>query len=431
MAALILEEVSRVFGGSVRAVDRLNLEIRDRELLVLVGPSGCGKSTTLRLIAGLEQPSAGQVQIAGRVVNGLPAWRRNVAMVFQQPALYPHLDVRQNMTFGLARREKKSGAGADPASGAESIADRVTRVAGWLGIAGLLERRPGQLSGGERQRVALGRAILRQPDVFLLDEPLSNLDPAARVNMRRLVAALHERLPTTTCYVTHDQAEALTLGQRVAVMHSGRIEQVGTPRQVYDQPRNRFVAALVGSPTMSFLPGRLEQSAGQWRFLGRDWAAAVPAQVAREIADKSLGEVLLGLRAEHVRPVGGALVDGAPVASSAAAIRVEIVRTELLGSEQLVELRLDRAAQAGSLVAPVGGEAAVGTASDGLGPGGANGAGSGPAHPGAVGCVWIKVPAALPVRCGEWAEIELDFHHASWFDPASGRNVLWPVAGVN
>ncbi len=402
------------------AVDRLSLEIRDRELLVLVGPSGCGKSTTLRLVAGLDRPSAGRVLIAGREVGDVPAWRRNVAMVFQQPALYPHIDVRRNMAFGLAAREKRSGNGnvpappqaaVDPPGGllpeTSPMDERLRRVAGWLGIEALLARRPSELSGGERQRVALGRAILRRPDVFLLDEPLSNLDPAVRVETRRLLAQLHDRLPTTTCYVTHDQAEALSLGQRVAVMHAGRIEQVGTPRQIYDRPANRFVAGFIGSPPMAFLPGRLVESQGQWRLEGCGWQVPVPAGVALPIAQLAAGELLLGLRAEHVRLAGD-------LSASAGSVPARVVRTELLGGEQLVQLQVDRNA--------AGHEASAFEPSATAGRDSAS-------HPAAAGCVWMKVPAASAIDGGDEIRVEFDVRRAGWFAAADGRNLQTePVA---
>ncbi len=287
--------------------------------------------------------------------------------------------------------------------------DRVARVADWLGLEPLLGRRPDQLSGGQRQRVALGRAIVRRPEVFLLDEPLSNLDPGMRVEMRRLLAKLHGRLRTTTCYVTHDQAEALSLGQRLAVMNAGRIEQVGTPRQVYDQPRSRFVAGFIGSPPMNFLPGRIEQSNGDWRFLGRGWALPMPADVARLVADRAVGALLLGVRAEEIVPLGGALGggqsggwrSGSGQNEASAGVSVRVVRTELLGSEQLVELRIEECqAERGEIEC-------------------------GAEHRDGACCVWMKVAASLPVRTGDRAGMTFDFRRARWFDPASGRNLLW------
>src|SRR5579862_8897311 len=247
MAEIRLEGVSKRF-GDVAAVDDISLDIADGEFLVLVGPSGCGKSTLLRLIAGLEEASEGLIAIGDRDVTDLPPRSRDIAMVFQSYALYPHMSVRQNLGYGLkARRTPKA-----------EIADRVNEVAGLLGLDQLLERRPAQLSGGQRQRVAMGRAIVRQPHAFLLDEPLSYLDAKLRVGMRASLAQLHQRLGTTTVYVTHDQTEAMTLGQRVAVMRDGRILQVDSPQRLYANPRNLFIAAFIGSPAMNLVEAEID-----------------------------------------------------------------------------------------------------------------------------------------------------------------------------
>jgi multiple sugar transport system ATP-binding protein len=252
MAGVVLENVSREYPGGVVAVGGVNLEVRDRELLVLVGPSGCGKTTLLRLVAGLEEPSSGTITIGTRVLNDVAAKDRDIAMVFQNYALYPHMNVRRNLAFGLELREKTNGWGwlwrwalspgrrAKLAARRDSIDRRVGQAARGLGIEDLLDRFPRQLSGGERQRVALGRAMVRSPAVFLFDEPLSNLDAKLRVETRRELKGLHERLQTTMIHVTHDQVEALTLGQRVAVMNEGRIQQVGRPMDVYDWPAARW-----------------------------------------------------------------------------------------------------------------------------------------------------------------------------------------------
>ena len=240
---VVLKGVEKRF-GDVTAVAAVDLEVRAGELLVLVGPSGCGKSTLLRLIAGLEEPTAGEVWIGGRPVNDVAPGDRDVAMVFQSYALYPHMTVAQNLGFGLRVR----------GAGRAEVAERVERTADVLGLAELLSRRPGQLSGGQQQRVALGRAMVRDPGVFLFDEPLSNLDAGLRLRTRDEIAALHRRLGTTMIFVTHDQVEALSLGQRVAVMDRGRIQQVGTPREIYRRPGNLFVAGFVGSPPINQLP---------------------------------------------------------------------------------------------------------------------------------------------------------------------------------
>src|SRR3989440_7881581 len=244
MAGIRLDQVTKTFAGGVTAVDHVSLEIAEGEFLVLVGPSGCGKSTLLRMIAGLEEVSSGSISIGDADVTELAPRRRDIAMVFQSYALYPHMTVRQNLAYGLkVRRTPK-----------EQIAKRVDEVAKLLGLTDLLDRRPAQLSGGQRQRVAMGRAIAREPKAFLMDEPLSNLDAKLRVGMRASLQQLHNRLGITTVYVTHDQVEAMTLGQRVAVMRDGRILQVDSPQKLYEQPRDLFVAAVIGPPALD--PGQ-------------------------------------------------------------------------------------------------------------------------------------------------------------------------------
>ncbi|HXH95795.1 MAG TPA: sn-glycerol-3-phosphate ABC transporter ATP-binding protein UgpC, partial [Gaiellaceae bacterium] len=251
MGAILLDNVSKVFSGDVVAVDRVSLEIASGEFLVLVGPSGCGKSTLLRMIAGLEDVTEGTVAIEDRDVTDLPPRARDVAMVFQTYALYPHMSVRENLGYGLKVRKTPK----------HEIAGRVEKVAEMLGLERLLDRRPAALSGGQRQRVAMGRAIVREPQAFLMDEPLSNLDAKLRVSMRAQLSALHARLGTTTIYVTHDQIEAMTLGQRVAVMREGRIQQVDTPQALYNMPANLFVAAFIGSPAMNLVEAEVQGEA--------------------------------------------------------------------------------------------------------------------------------------------------------------------------
>ena len=245
MAAILLQQISKTYENGQRAVEAFDLEVEDGEFLVLVGPSGCGKSTTLRMIAGLEEASGGRILIGGRDVTEAAPAERDIAMVFQNYALYPHMSVRENMAFGLRVRKFSES----------EIERRVREAAEILSVEPLLERRPRELSGGQRQRVALGRAIVRQPRVFLFDEPLSNLDAKLRVQMRTEIARLHTRLGTTMVYVTHDQVEAMTLGDRIVVMHQGRIQQVDQPMALYQRPANRFVAGFIGSPAMNFLPG--------------------------------------------------------------------------------------------------------------------------------------------------------------------------------
>src|SRR5699024_3152720 len=247
MGSIQLKNVQKRYGKDVIAVDDFNLEINDKEFLVLVGPSGCGKSTALRMIAGLEEITSGEIYIDGKMVNDVLPKDRDIAMVFQNYALYPHMTVYDNMAFGLKLRKFKK----------EQIRQRVNDAAKILGLEGLLDRQPKALSGGQRQRVALGRAIVRNPKVFLMDEPLSNLDAKLRVQMRSELQKIHRRLQTTTIYVTHDQTEAMTMATRLVVMKDGIIQQVGEPKEVYDFPENVFVGGFIGSPSMNFLEGEL------------------------------------------------------------------------------------------------------------------------------------------------------------------------------
>ena len=281
-SGIVLEKVSKVFSGDVAAVNDISLEIAHGEFLVLVGPSGCGKSTLLRMIAGLEDVTEGMIAIEGRVVTDLPPRARDIAMVFQTYALYPHMTVRENLGYGLRVRKTSK----------KDTADRVEEVARMLGLEELLDRRPAALSGGQRQRVAMGRAIVREPKAFLMDEPLSNLDAKLRVSMRAQLASLHARLGTTTIYVTHDQVEAMTLGQRVAVMRDGRILQVDTPQLLYANPRNLFVAAFIGSPAMNLVEAAI--SDGTVEFAG----FRIPLAAQNRPAGSSPPRVVVGIRPE-------------------------------------------------------------------------------------------------------------------------------------
>jgi ABC-type sugar transport system ATPase subunit len=317
MASIALHEVTRRFGRGVAAVRNLQLEIAHGELLVLVGPSGSGKSTVLRLIAGLDAPTTGRILIDGQDVTGVPPQRRDLAMVFQSYALYPHKTVRENLAFGLQMRRME----------AAQIEERVHDVARSLGIDGLLDRRPAALSGGQRQRVALGRAIVRDPKAFLLDEPLSNLDPLLRIDTRAELALLHRRLAATMVYVTHDQEEAMTLGSRIAVMRDGLLEQVAAPMDLYDRPANTFVAGFIGSPAMNIWPCTIHRDGGAVtvRAVGFEWhnLPAVPVELER---------VQIG-----VRPYD---IDVAPVEASDITGRVELL--EPLGPTTLAYVRTDR-----------------------------------------------------------------------------------------
>jgi|SRR5689334_8455178 len=290
MASLSLTEVTKSF-GSVEVLRPLSLEILHKEFLVLVGPSGCGKTTLLRMIAGLEDVTSGTIAIDGRVVNELQPKDRDIAMVFQDYALYPHMTVYENMAFGLVYRDHAR----------DEIRRRVENAARILGIENYLARRPRQLSGGQRQRVAMGRAIVRDPKVFLFDEPLSNLDAKLRVQMRTEMKKLHKRVATTMIYVTHDQVEAMTLADRVVVMREGRVEQIGTPDAIYNQPASTFVAGFIGAPTMNLLDARLEDRSGDLVVsLGGQAFFAVPGERASACRGWAGREVIFGLRPEHL-----------------------------------------------------------------------------------------------------------------------------------
>ena len=292
MAAVQLERVRKVYGGRHIAVADASFEVADSELIVLVGPSGCGKSTLLRIIAGLDSPSSGTVRIGGRIVNDVAPKDRDIAMVFQSYALYPHMTVAENLSFSLKLRGQSRA----------EIERRVRESAEVLGLTDLLQRRPRQLSGGQRQRVALGRALVRDPKVFLLDEPLSNLDAKLRLGVRTEIAKLHRRLLATMIYVTHDQIEAMTLGQRIVVLHHGEIQQIDAPMKVYERPANLFVAGFIGSPAMNFLRGRLVQQDGLHLELGfTRLHLGEPGGPGPDFASLIGAEVIAGLRPEDLR----------------------------------------------------------------------------------------------------------------------------------
>ncbi len=287
MAEVVLSNVRKIYQGGIEAVKEFSLHINDAEFLVLVGPSGCGKSTTLRMVAGLEEITAGEIKIGDRVINDVPPKDRDIAMVFQNYALYPHMTVYKNMAFALKLRRFPK----------DDIKKRVESAAAILGIEELLDRKPKALSGGQRQRVAVGRAIVRQPAAFLFDEPLSNLDAKLRVEMRAELKRLHRRLKTTTIYVTHDQEEAMTLGDRIVVMEDGIIQQCATPLEVYGRPINRFVAGFVGTPPMNFLDGTIVSKDGIW-FDGEDFRLRMLPEHAEKLGDWVGKDVVLGIRPE-------------------------------------------------------------------------------------------------------------------------------------
>ena len=322
MAEVTLENVTKVFPGGVTAVRDANITISDREFLVLVGPSGCGKSTTLRMIAGLEEVTAGTIRIAERTVNDVPPKDRDIAMVFQNYALYPHMTVYNNMAFGLKLRRFP----------VEEIDRRVREAARILGIMDLLSRKPKQLSGGQRQRVAVGRAIVRHPAAFLFDEPLSNLDAKLRVEMRAELKKLHQRLKATMIYVTHDQIEAMTLGDRIVILRDGIIQQIDEPLVIYRQPANRFVAGFIGTPPMNFIRGRTDRESGASVFVAEGVKLSLPAWMEPCVAGLDGGECYLGIRPEDLsNATGSALPEGDGIH-----VRVEVV--EPLGDEMIVYL---------------------------------------------------------------------------------------------
>ncbi len=290
MAGVAIQGVSKIYPGNVKAVDNIDLEIKDREFMVLVGPSGCGKSTTLRMIAGLEEISSGTVKIGDRVVNDIPPKDRDIAMVFQNYALYPHMSVYDNMAFGLKLRKYKKA----------EIKRRVEEAARILSIEDFLERRPKALSGGQRQRVAVGRAIVRKPEAFLFDEPLSNLDAKMRVQMRAEISKLHTQLETTMIYVTHDQVEAMTMGDRICVMKDGLIQQVADPLTLYDKPVNLFVAGFIGTPPMNFFHGDLSAEGNEIRFKEDAFDFILPSEW-KELMTPYVGKkVTFGIRPEDI-----------------------------------------------------------------------------------------------------------------------------------
>ncbi len=322
MASVTYEHVTKRF-GDVIAVNDLNIHIPDKEFLVFVGPSGCGKSTSLRLLAGLEEVTEGNIYIGDRLVNDVPPKDRDIAMVFQSYALYPHMSVYDNMAFGLRLRKVPK----------QEIDRRVKEAAQILGIENLLDRKPKQLSGGQRQRVAVGRAIVREPNVFLMDEPLSNLDAKLRVQARAEISKLHQRLETTFIYVTHDQMEAMTMGTRIAVLKDGILQQLDTPQTLYDAPINVFVAGFIGSPSMNFFDARLIERDGKIALDCRDFIVDVPENRFNVYRPHLGKEVIFGIRPEDVHDP-----DYAPPGIKQALVEAKVDVTELMGNEVIVYL---------------------------------------------------------------------------------------------
>ncbi len=380
MATIHFERVSKRFGGDVVAVDDLTLDVGEGEFLILVGPSGCGKTTALRMVAGLEEITSGEIRIGDRVVNDLAPTDRDIAMVFQNYALYPHMSVADNIAFPLRQRRVDK----------TEIKQRVAEVARLLGIEELLERRPRALSGGQRQRVAIGRALVRRPQAFLMDEPLSNLDAKLRVQMRAELIALHQRLGITTVYVTHDQTEAMTLGDRVVVLDRGVVQQVDTPERLYRHPANVFVAGFIGSPAMNLLEGTL---AGGRLSLGKQ-SLELPDVVRRNLT-RAEGRVVVGLRPEDF------VLDGGGEGSLPA--RVEI--SERLGPEVLVHLSAD-----GVRIARVGEQAtAAGDAAEAVE---------------LQDTVVARLDASFAGQPGDRLALSINRERLQLFDPDSGESLL-------
>lgn len=326
MASVVLKNVTKRFDGGVTAVSNFNLDIEDKEFIILVGPSGCGKTTTLRMIAGLEEITEGEIYIGDKLVNDVQPKDRDIAMVFQNYALYPHMTVFDNMAFGLKLRRTPKA----------EIKRRVHEAAKILEIEHLLDRKPKALSGGQRQRVALGRAIVRNPKVFLMDEPLSNLDAKLRVQMRIEISKLHQRLQTTFIYVTHDQTEAMTMGTRIVVMKDGFIQQVDSPQALYEKPVNLFVAGFIGSPQMNFINSRLEKRGEGLYVVFGNHSLKLPEGKTKIVSDYIDKEVILGIRPEHIHDEE-VYIESMP--DCVAEAKVEVI--EMLGSETLLYLTVD------------------------------------------------------------------------------------------
>jgi multiple sugar transport system ATP-binding protein len=328
MASVTLKNVYKVYSGNVTAVSDFNLEIQDKEFVILVGPSGCGKSTTLRMIAGLEEISKGELYIGDKLSNDIAPKDRDIAMVFQNYALYPHMTVFDNMAFGLKLRKIPK----------DEIKRRVEEAARSLDISHLLDRKPKALSGGQRQRVALGRAIVRNPKVFLLDEPLSNLDAKLRAQMRTELSLIHKRLGTTFIYVTHDQTEAMTMGDRIVVMKDGFVQQVDSPQNLYEYPCNQFVAGFMGSPQMNFIEGKIVKTSSAYAFQFGGYSIEIPQEKNKDdvLKDYAGKEVTLGIRPEHVHDEAAILAK-----ATEGVVETDVEVTELMGAETYLYLTCD------------------------------------------------------------------------------------------
>jgi multiple sugar transport system ATP-binding protein len=402
MAKIVLDQVDKAYGNDVKAVNNLSLEITDGEFMVLVGPSGCGKSTALRMIAGLEDITGGEISIGDRVVNDLAPKDRDIAMVFQNYALYPHMTVEQNLAFGLQLRGTSKA----------EIKKRVGDAAKMLGLEQYLKRKPAALSGGQRQRVAMGRAIVREPQAFLMDEPLSNLDAKLRVSMRASLNQLHERLGVTTVYVTHDQVEAMTLGDRVCVLREGILQQVDTPTNLFDNPVNLFVAGFIGSPAMNFVNAELVRDGDTTRVTFAGYDLAVPAEVFQNKPglDDYVGRpIILGVRPSDFEDAGHGGKDW-PVISVSADV------TEQLGSEINVIFAIDAPPVEHKDTADLAQDADEDDAAIPLADNKA---------------LWTaRVNARSGVRPGQALELAVDTSRLHFFDPESGLAIGHPEAAL-
>jgi len=401
MAAITFDDVTKIYGDGFRAVSDLNLDVHDGEFVVLVGPSGCGKTTALRMIAGLEEISDGQIRIGERVVNNLPPGARDIAMVFQNYALYPHMTVAENIGFALKMRKV-------PKPEARRRIEETARI---IGLVEHLDRKPGQLSGGQRQRVAMGRAIVREPQVFLMDEPLSNLDAKLRVQMRAEISRIQRQLAVTTVYVTHDQVEAMTMGDRVAVMRKGVLQQFDAPQRLYERPANLFVASFIGSPSMNMLEGSLEREGDAVRCRVGSAVLALPPEVlnARPALANHVGRpIAVGIRPEALDEPGRR--DGG---DGGGRLRGRVQAVEVLGPEQLVHVDVDAKpvlvedvleglvdmAEAADLVE-------IKTDTDGTG-----------------ATVVARLDTSARVQPDETVELAVDLRHLHFFDLASGEAI--------
>ena len=410
MAEVTLEEVTKVFGEDVVAVDKMNLDIPDGEFVVFVGPSGCGKSTALRMIAGLEDITGGKVFIGDQVVNDLPPRQRDIAMVFQNYALYPHMNVRENMGFALKLRKMDKS----------EISRRVDEAARILSIERFLDRKPKALSGGQRQRVALGRAIVREPKAFLMDEPLCNLDAKLRVQMRTEIAKLHNRIGTTTIYVTHDQTEAMTMADRIVVLKDGEVQQIATPQVMYDQPDNVFVAGFIGSPAMNFIMARLEkQNGGHEVVFGGTRLPLTQEEISRA---KERGydpeaftgkDVILGIRPEHLEDAETEAAEAIGGAEGANTMDVEPQVIESMGSEKYLyfEVPREQAAHLDSLEEMTDDE----TSEDENGGGSADESGD---------LMVARVAAESDAKEGQKRRVVIDGSQVQLFDPETEKAIF-------